>query len=180
MRNTTAGLAAIALALVATTATAQPGHDMAPMHMRMQGAPMEHRAMMNGAEFFLGHTGDLKLTDAQVTRLAAIARRTEERRKALHASMDSAGPMRMGGRPDSATRAGMAERMRTAMQREHEQSRVDLRDALVVLNPDQLVTAWELRAGPPPDHMRMKMRMRVPGPGSEGRSRQGPPPGRRP
>src|SRR5437764_13957062 len=43
-----------------------------------------------GAQFMLGHTGELDLTDAQVVRLAAIARRSEARRRSMRAEMDSA------------------------------------------------------------------------------------------
>jgi len=41
-----------------------------------------HPMMMDAASMFLAHTGELQLTDAQVTRLAAIARRAEAREKA--------------------------------------------------------------------------------------------------
>jgi len=48
------------------------------------------------ASFLLSHTGELKLSDQQVTRLAAIARRSADRRQAVMRSMDSLmarGPM---------------------------------------------------------------------------------------
>ena len=41
------------------------------------------------ASMLLAHTGEFKLTDAQVTRLAGIARRTSDRHRAMRASMDS-------------------------------------------------------------------------------------------
>lgn len=99
------------------------------------------------AEFLLANTGELHLSDQQVTRLAGIARRAESQRQALRATMDSvmAAPR---ARPDSARpRAGV---MRgpgappAAFLRMRDQTHADLRDALAVLNPDQLATAWEL------------------------------------
>ena len=57
--------------------------------MAMAGG-MHQMMMMDAASMFLAHTGELQLTDAQVTRLAAIARRSEARQKAMHARMDSA------------------------------------------------------------------------------------------
>ncbi len=140
MRKSTIRVIALALTLGGSAAGAQPGPGM--RGHRPDGRP----GGRSGAEVFLAHTGDLKLTDVQVTRLAAVARRTEDRRRALRASMDSAGPMRMHARPDSATRMRMMERMRTTMDREREQSRADLRDALTILTPDQLATAWEMRS----------------------------------
>src|SRR5438552_17012766 len=56
-----------------------------------------------GAEFLLAHTGELQLTDAQVVRLAAIARRTEARRNAMRTSLESIRP-KIAVRPDSARR----------------------------------------------------------------------------
>ena len=52
--------------------------------MAMAGG-MHQMMMMDAASMFLAHTGELQLTDAQVTRLAAIARRSEARQKAMHA-----------------------------------------------------------------------------------------------
>ena len=49
-------------------------------------------AVDDPAQFLLAHTGELELTDAQVTRLAAIARRSAERRRALRVQMDSMRP----------------------------------------------------------------------------------------
>ena len=99
------------------------------------------------AEFLLSQTGELKLTDAQVTRLAAIARRSAERRRAFRAQMDSLRPERTRGeRPDSATRERMrqrAEQMRPQMEKLRAQSQADRRDAIAVLTPDQQARAWE-------------------------------------
>ncbi|HUQ79694.1 MAG TPA: hypothetical protein VM076_01080, partial [Gemmatimonadaceae bacterium] len=86
------------------------------------GGPVE-----DPAQFLLAHTGELKLTDAQVTRLAAIARRSAERRESLRAQLDSLRPQggMRGQRPDSAAREGMRQRleqMRPGMQRLRDQS----------------------------------------------------------
>jgi len=117
------------------------------------GGPGGGSAVDDPAQFLLSQTGELKLTDAQVTRLAAIARRSAERRQALRAQMDSLRPQRARGeRPDSATRARMREQfdqMRPQMERLREQSLADRRDAIAVLTPDQQARAWErvARAG---------------------------------
>jgi Spy/CpxP family protein refolding chaperone len=111
------------------------------------GGPGGIRAVNDPAQFLLSQTGELKLNDAQVTRLAAIARRSAERRRALRAQMDSLRPQRARGeRPDSATRARMRQQfdqMRPQMERLREQSQADRRDAIAVLTPDQQAQAWE-------------------------------------
>jgi len=118
----------------------------------MSGPGMMGGALEDPAQFLLAHTGELNLTDAQVTRLAAIARRSAERRRSLRAQMDSLRPqLRPGGaRPDSAARAQMRqqmqqrmEQMRPAMQRLRDQAQADRRDAIAVLTPDQQAQAWE-------------------------------------
>ena len=140
-----------------------------------QGAPparadrSERGGHVSAAEQFLARTGELRLTDAQVTRLAAIARRSQDRRRALAERIDSLAPARvMVFRRDSAGRAGRAsvdsaaraartaevEQVRTLMEQQREQARAELRDALAVLTPEQLVTAWEMRSGDHPDMMR--------------------------
>ena len=112
-----------------------------PMGMPM-GAPMgpDISAML------LSHTGELKLSDQQVTRLAAIARRTSERRDAMRRSMDSLMTARRGEAPDSARRMGPPPALQANMERMREQAHTDLRDALAVLTPDQQATAWEIVA----------------------------------
>jgi Spy/CpxP family protein refolding chaperone len=104
-------------------------------------------AVENPAQFLLSHTGELKLTDAQVTRLAAIARRSAERRQSLRTQLDSLRPQgTRGQRPDSAARDRMRQRfeqMRPAMQRLRDQSQADRRDAIAVLTPDQQAQAWD-------------------------------------
>jgi hypothetical protein len=125
----------------------------------MPGPAMDRRGSGGGAidepaEFLLSRTGELQLTDAQVTRLAAIARRSADRRRSMRAQMDSLrGQRPLGERPDSATRAQMRQRfdqMRPAMERLREQSQADRRDAIAVLTPDQQAQAWEriARTGP--------------------------------
>jgi hypothetical protein len=153
------------------------------------------------AQFLLAQTGELNLTDAQVTRLAAIARRSAERRRSLRVQMDSVRTQRPPGaaRPDSAERARMRQRfeqMRPAMQRLRDQAQADRRDAIAVLTQDQQARAWEriaasgrihrggmgrgFRSGHGMHGNRMSMR----GPGRMGprynADRRGPPPQRRP
>ena len=106
------------------------------------------------ADFLLAHTGDLALTDAQVVRLAAISRRTEARRKAQMARMDS---VRAAARPAPGDSAGPGGRRRgpagpppAEMQRAREQLHTDVRDAIAVLTPDQQANAWMMIAGGPP------------------------------
>lgn len=144
-------ITAVVCAVSAVTLGAQqPGGQMGPGPMRGPGGMGAARggAMDDPAQFLLAQTGELNLTDAQVTRLAAIARRTAERRRALRVQMDSLrtqGP-RGGARPDSAERARMRqsfEQMRPAMQRLRDQAQADRRDAIAVLTPDQQARAWE-------------------------------------
>lgn len=101
--------------------------------------------------FLLAHTGELQLTDAQVVRLAAIARRSEARRAALRASRDSVRGRATAGQPQSDSAARIArrrifEQARGTMERMAEQERADLRDAIAVLTPDQQARAWEMVA----------------------------------
>jgi hypothetical protein len=172
-------LSLLGLAL-AVPARAQGGPGPMPMHGAMPGGH-EGMMMMHGgpspAEMLLAHTGELRLTDAQVVRLAAIARRAAERHQALHARM-MAEHQAPGRQPSDAD----MQRMHQAMEQEHEQMRTDLRDALAVLTPDQQATAFEQLAahvhgpggmhpmGPGADHMRM-------GPGGPDGHAPPPPPG---
>ena len=121
-----------------------PGPMPGPGGMGARGG----RAVDDPAQFLLGRTGELGLTDAQVTRLAAIARRSAERRRALRVQMDSLRTQRPPGspRPDSAERQRMRQRfeqMRPAMERLRTQAQTDRRDAIAVLTPDQQARAWE-------------------------------------
>src|SRR5512143_2978514 len=99
------------LAAVLAAAAATAGLGAQTPGPRMGPAGPGRGALDNPAEFLLAQTGDLKLTDAQVTRLAAIARRSAERRRALRAQMDSMRPERpFAQRPDSAARERMRQR----------------------------------------------------------------------
>jgi hypothetical protein len=100
-----------------------------------------------GVEFLLARTGTLQLTDQQVVKLAAIARRVADRHKAMHASFDSLRmQMRRGG--DSTARehrrGGPPPQFTAAMEKERDAAHADLRDAIAVLTPDQQAHAWEL------------------------------------
>src|ERR1043166_5358620 len=93
------------------------------------------------AAFLLSHTGDLELTDGQVVKLAAIARRRAVRLRGIRDAMDSA-RRRFNGPPtpaDSAARGQFRSRMRTEAMRLREQFAADQRDAIAVLTPDQQI-----------------------------------------
>lgn len=161
---------ALALAMAAAPASfaQQPAPAPRPQHppgqrMPMAGMPpMAHGQGMGRmqhpmpalAGMLLAHTGELKLTDQQVTRLAAIARRTDDRHRAMRASMDSMMKAHAGMAP-----AAMHEEMMKSggapMQKMHDQEMADVRDALAVLTIDQQAQAWMMRgrgaaAGPRP------------------------------
>lgn len=108
------------------------------------GAPMAPNAPMGGrsAQMLLAQSAQLDLTDAQVVKLAGIARRAELRQRA----MDSA-RTRFNQPADSLARWQFAQRMQAEMTKERDQSHVDLRDAIASLTPDQQAKAWEMAAG---------------------------------
>jgi hypothetical protein len=140
-----AGTAAAELRAQQQPGARNPRRMPGPGAIGRPGGPAE-----DPARFLLGHTGEFRLTDAQVTRLAAIARRSAERRQTLRAQMDSmrpeARPRGPGARPDSAARARSRQRfeqMRPALDRMREQAQADRRDAIAVLTPDQQAQAWE-------------------------------------
>ena len=118
---------------------------------RMGG--MHDMMMMDAASMFLGCTGELQLTDAQVTRLAAIARRSEARQRAMRSRMDSAmTAMRSmdygesvsdGGAPPRAMAMSMV-RMVMPTESERKAQHEDDREAFSIMTPDQLATAWEM------------------------------------
>ena len=194
--------AVVCAASAVTVGAQQPRGQMGPGPMPGPGGMGAGRsgAVDDPAQFLLARTGELNLTDAQVTRLAAIARRSAERRRALRVQMDSLRTQRPPGaaRPDSAERARMRQRfeqMRPAMQRLRDQAQADRRDAIAVLTPDQQARAWERVAASGGRMRRGGMagrgfrhshgmhgnhgnHMRTPGPG--GADRQGPPRQRRP
>jgi hypothetical protein len=91
------------------------------------GAQMPGPGHGPAVTFLLSQTGQLQLTDQQVVKLAAIARRAAERHKAMHASFDS-----------------LRAQFRAAMEKERDANHADLRDALAVLTTDQQASAWEL------------------------------------
>jgi hypothetical protein len=97
------------------------------------------------AQLLLARSAELGLTDAQVVKLAAIARRAEARRAPMRAAMDSA-RTRFTQPGDSGARRQFAQRMQNDMTKERDQARVDLRDAITVLTPDQQAKAWEMSA----------------------------------
>jgi hypothetical protein len=111
--------------------------------------------MMDAASMFLAHTGELQLTDAQVTRLAAIARRAESREKAMRARMDSAmSHAKAEAGHDGNGEGMMMMRMRMFMPTEAERKaqHEDDREAFSIPTPDQLATAWELMSMHHRDH----------------------------
>jgi hypothetical protein len=146
MLNRIAFWVGVAITLAGVPLVAQDRQGM-PGGAMMQEGP---RGGPAAAELFLAMSGELRLSDAQVTRLAAIARRGADRRRAMRATMDSTMQRmqsRPAGPPDSALREmrmRQAGTMRAAMERNREASRTDLRDALAVLTPDQLAQAWEM------------------------------------
>lgn len=118
------------------------------MAMRMMDArPMGPMMMMDAASMFLGCTGELQLTDAQVTKLAAIARRSQARQDAMRERMDSA---MTTARISDGSQDGGAPMMTVVLRRsmptdaERKAQHEDDRDAFAVLTPDQLATAWEV------------------------------------
>ena len=112
--------------------------------------------------FLLAHTGQLQLTDQQVVKLAAIARRAADRHKAMHASFDSLRKQFRSGDSGMRHHEGPPPQLRAAMEKEHDANHADLRDALAALTPDQQASAWELVSE------RRLIRMRHMGPGRDG------------
>lgn len=114
---------------------------------RMAMAGMRQPMMMDAASMFLLHTGDMQLTDAQVTRLAAIARRSEARHKAMRARTDSMVVMR--GQSEQAEDGGGARfavmmRVPAPTDAELKAQHEDDREAFAVPSADQLATVWEI------------------------------------
>ena len=111
-------------------------------NMRQPGPPAGGLASM-----LLAHTAELKLTDQQLPRLAAIARRTEDRHHAMRTSMDSTERANRseGDQSRQMDARAMQDAMRAMMERARDQERGDVRDALAVLTPDQVVDAWIMR-----------------------------------
>ncbi len=97
-----------------------------------------------GVEFLLARTGTLQLTDQQVVKLAAIARRAADRHKAMRASFDSLRTQFRRSDSGARRREGPPSQLHAAMEREHDAMHADLRDAIAVLTPEQQAHAWEL------------------------------------
>ena len=95
------------------------------------------------ASHLLAHVGELKLTDQQVTKLAAIARRADERHRAMRTAMDSMARQAPPPAAGSVPRAPDA--MRAAMERAREAEHGEVRDALAVLTVEQQADAWMMR-----------------------------------
>ena len=171
---------ALALALTGTLAAATAlGAQQTPSSPPPGGGGAPSGPIGNAAAFLLANTGALKLTDAQVVRLAAIARRTNDRERALRATMDSARGARERAPRDSGARNQRGRTadfsaLQPALERMREQTRIDRRDAIAVLTPDQQAQAWELVAmrGAGPAFARRGMARgfgpRRDGPGSRG------------
>lgn len=135
---------AFALVSLASASTAFAQGPVPPM-----GGPQQGRGPVGvpAAQMLLARTGELGLTDAQVVRLAAIARRAEARRAGLRAAMDSARQRFAAGQPgDSAARRAFRQRMVADAEKARDAARVDQRDAIAVLNADQQARAWEMVA----------------------------------
>src|SRR5256714_9407910 len=115
MRPASLFLFALALAGISAKGQAQ---------LPMPGGP--------GVETLLSQTGALQLSDAQVVRLAAIARRAEDRHRALRTRLDSLRPRRG---PGDSTARGRGERMpgMDPLERERDATHNELRDALTGL-----------------------------------------------
>jgi len=133
------------------------------------------------AGMLLAATGHLHLTDAQVVRLAAIARRAEERHTAMRTRMEAAHDAAPGQRQGPSEAQMQA--MHQQMEQLHQQAQADLRDALAVLTPDQQAMAFEMVAHHGGEHGPggPGMMMRHPGgPGGHGEMMRhpggGPPP----
>jgi hypothetical protein len=92
----------------------------------------------------LARTGTLQLTDQQVVKLAAIARRAADRHKAMRASFDSLHAQLHRGDSTMRHHEGPPPQLRAAIEKERDAMHADLRDAIAVLTPEQQAHAWEL------------------------------------
>ncbi len=177
-------------AAIALGGTAQAQRGQRPIGPPVGGAPsgtMIGRPGLGGpsaavASMLLAHTGEFKLTDAQVTRLAAIARRTSDRQRATRASLDSmrstvSAPANPA--PGAVARPSPTPAMLALAERMREQEHADLRDAIAILTPEQQALGWEMMsrrggtrmgAGAGPGTRPARMRQGV-SPGREQRGR---------
>ena len=151
MRSTIRVLALMTLTAAATAATAAAQNPPAGGPPPMGGPRANAGAALGarGAQMLLARSAELDLTDAQVTKLAGIARRAEARHRTMRAAMDS-GRARFTQPGDSLARRQFAQTMQAdmaaGMDKERDQAHVDLRDALAVLTADQQAKAWEMNA----------------------------------
>lgn len=162
---TTALLCAVAIAPAAMAQ--QPQRPMMPRdsmpherhpgmdHDKMMGA-MGHRMPMgpmrrmgpggimggNVASMLLGQTAALKLSDAQVTRLASLARAAEAQQAEMRTQMEAMHKQMMANPPRAGAPMAMPADMEARMKAAHDQMHANVRDALAVLTPDQLAMAW--------------------------------------
>jgi len=132
----------LALLLIGGSSIAA-AQNPAPPAPGPMGPPMQEGMGLPAAKMLLANSAELDLTDAQVVKLAAIARRGEARRRSMRAAMDSAG-MRFRQPSDSNARRQFGERMRADMEKMRDQSRTDQRDAIATLTADQQAKAWEM------------------------------------
>ncbi|HEY5439968.1 MAG TPA: hypothetical protein VIJ90_01675 [Gemmatimonadaceae bacterium] len=190
-RFTSAVALAGVLALASTAYAQPPGRAMAPPPNGAQNGPPAGGAMggptmrpptMDVASMLLAHTGEFKLTDQQVTRLAAIARRSADRRKSMMASVDSlraaraaAPPAGANARPGNRGAWTPQPAARALVDRMREQGRADLRDAIGVLTIDQQAMGWEMMARRGGRGQAMARRMGMRGAGGMGAGMRGGP-----
>jgi hypothetical protein len=152
------------------------GHGTRMMAMRAGGPGM---AGMKGgvASMLLGQTAALMLSDQQVVRLASLARAAESQQAMMRTTMDSMHRAMMGSHATGGamsqmtmsqmqmSQMQMSPAMDARMKAAHEQMHANVRDALAVLTPDQLATAWESRDAM--DGMRMHSAMKGMGGGMQ-------------
>ncbi|MEO8622779.1 MAG: hypothetical protein ABI625_17035 [bacterium] len=159
-------LLAFTFVVATASASAQQGPPPRPRQGPPQqpgmsrGAPIMGRMDVDGpntrqpgppggglASILLAHTAELKLTDQQLTKLAAVARRTETRHTAMRTTMDSLARANhpQGDAAQQPPARPMPDAMRALMDRARDQERADLRDALAILTIDQLADAWLMR-----------------------------------
>ena len=110
-----------------------------------QGATAGAAIGERSAQMLMARSAQLELTDAQVVKLAGIARRAEARHKTMRTAMDSA-RAKFTQPGDSLARRQFGQKMQADMTKERDLARIDLRDAIATLTPDQQATAWEMNA----------------------------------
>jgi len=100
-----------------------------------------------GAELLLANTGRLKLTDQQVVRLAAIARRAHQRREAARARTDSVRASAQAAPGVARDRRPLRGAEGGSPEEASAQARAELAEAIGVLTPEQQALAWEIVSG---------------------------------